>query len=144
MRTALLIPALDEAEVIGGVVREFAPWIERIVVVDNGSRDETAARAREAGAEVVLEQRRGYGSACLAGLRYLGERGPPAVVVFGDGDGACDPSDLPALLAPIASGTVTSRRTSPSSRIRLPSTKAPIVLVSDAGSEMKIAVTPAV
>ena len=74
--------------------------LRQIVLVDNGSTDRTAERAREAGAVVISEPKRGYGSACLAGLKHLAND-PPDVVVFSDCDGADDPSDLERLTAPI-------------------------------------------
>ena len=73
MRLSVIIPALNEEEPIGGVVREcLATKIpSEIIVVDNGSDDRTPDRAREAGAKVVSEPRHGYGRACLAGIRAL-------------------------------------------------------------------------
>jgi glycosyltransferase involved in cell wall biosynthesis len=103
MRVDVIIPALNEAPSVGEVVCALPRSLVRtVLVVDNGSTDGTATRAREAGAEVVLEPRRGYGSACLAGLRSL----PPdtEVVVFLDADGSDDPSSLHRLLAPIEAG----------------------------------------
>lgn len=113
-RISVIIPALDEAGAIGGVVRglraialppEAAGPVE-VVVVDNGSRDGTAEVAAAAGAVVVREPRRGYGSACLRGIAHLANArtGPPEIVVFADGDGSNDPADLPHLLAPILAG----------------------------------------
>lgn len=66
---------------------------DEIIVVDNGSSDRTAARARAAGARVVGESRRGYGQACAAGVAALPD--DCDIVVFLDGDG----SDVPALMA---------------------------------------------
>jgi len=101
----MIIPAVDEEGAIGGVVEGFRATglLDEIVVVDNGSRDRTVEVARAAGATVIHEPARGYGSACLGGLAYLRGRpgGPPRAVVFADGDGANDPRDLAALLAPI-------------------------------------------
>jgi glycosyltransferase involved in cell wall biosynthesis len=102
-RVALVIPALDEEAAIGAVVAA-APraWVDDLVVVDNGSRDRTAAVARAAGARVVAEPRRGYGAACWAGLRALGSE--IDIVAFLDGDGSQDPAELPRVLAPITDG----------------------------------------
>ena len=108
LEVAVVIPALDEEGAIGSVVSGFVGLdaVGEVVVVDNGSRDATAARARAAGATVVGAPARGYGRACQQGLAYLAERagGAPDVVVFADGDGANDPDDLRRLLAPISSG----------------------------------------
>ena len=101
-RTAtVIIPALDEDQSIGDVVRAIRdPRVGEIVVVDNGSRDRTAAEAHAAGATVLVEQFRGYGSACRRGLAYVAAQ-PPYVVAFVDADGADDPSHLGAILDPI-------------------------------------------
>ena len=102
MRLGAVIPALNEAETVGAVVRALrAHGVERVVVVDGGSRDGTPERAREAGARVIREERRGYGRACLAGVRALAEP-PPEAVVFVDADGSDDVDDLPALLDALA------------------------------------------
>lgn len=99
-----LIPALNEEACLPGVLADLRDrGLRRVVVVDNGSTDHTAAVAREAGAEVVYCGRRGYGSACLRGMDHL-HANPPEVLVFLDGDGADDPDDLAAILAPIEAG----------------------------------------
>ncbi|MCI4352985.1 MAG: glycosyltransferase family 2 protein [Thermoplasmata archaeon] len=98
---AVLLPALDEEGAVAEVVEGFRAQQTRVVVIDNGSRDRTAARARSAGAEVVIEPRRGYGRACLAGISYLAVGAPPQIVVFADCDGTVDPRDLPRLLRPM-------------------------------------------
>jgi glycosyltransferase involved in cell wall biosynthesis len=113
-RVGLVIPALDEERALPLVLAELPPGrVDIVVVVDNGSRDRTAEVARAAGAWVVREPRRGYGSACQAGLAALfGEHADPAqrvprpldrddVVVFLDADHSDFPADLPDLLAPI-------------------------------------------
>ncbi|MHC4838138.1 MAG: glycosyltransferase family 2 protein [Planctomycetota bacterium] len=98
-----LIPALDEEASLPGVLRGLeGRGLRRVVVVDNGSTDDTAGVAAAHGAEVTAEPRRGYGAACLTGLRYL-LAAAPEVVVFLDADGADHPDDLDALLAPIRS-----------------------------------------
>jgi glycosyltransferase involved in cell wall biosynthesis len=78
--------------------------VRRVIVADNGSRDGTARVARERGAIVVLEPRRGYGAACLRGLEAL-KSDPPDVVLFLDADGSDDPSEAPLVLRPILDGT---------------------------------------
>jgi glycosyltransferase involved in cell wall biosynthesis len=77
--------------------------VREVVVVDNGSRDRTAEVARAAGAVVVSEPRRGYGSACQAGLAYLRPR-PPLAIAFLEADGSDDPADLERVTAPILDG----------------------------------------
>lgn len=101
---AVVLPALDEEEAVEGVVRGFlAEGPERVVVVDNASRDRTAARAREAGALVVEEHARGYGRAVLRGLAEL-RAAPPRFVVVADCDGTIHPREVHRLLDPLRGG----------------------------------------
>lgn len=101
--TTVLIPALDEELAIARVIGEISSGrCHQIIVVDNGCRDRTAERARAAGAEVVREPRRGYGHACLAGLRRV--RAGTEVIAFLDADGSDYPADLHRLTAPIYRG----------------------------------------
>jgi glycosyltransferase involved in cell wall biosynthesis len=102
-RRVAVIPALDEEDAIGGVVAGIRPQVDAVVVVDNGSRDATAERALGAGAEVVREPRRGYGAACLAGVKRARHLGA-GVVLYLDGDGSDDPADAPRLLGPVERG----------------------------------------
>ena len=98
----VVIPAFDEEDSIGLVLEALADTgARRIIVADNNSRDETARIARQSGAEVVSAARRGYGSACLAGLHHLRCTGAPDVVVFVDADYSDFPEELPTLVAPI-------------------------------------------
>jgi glycosyltransferase involved in cell wall biosynthesis len=97
---ALVIPALNEGEVIGEVVRSIPALTDRIIVVDNGSADDTAKRAEEAGALVVAQPVRGYGRACRAGMKAAIAAGAD-VIVFIDGDGSDCPEFLEALVTPI-------------------------------------------
>jgi glycosyltransferase involved in cell wall biosynthesis len=101
---AVVIPALDEEKAIGRVVAGVRSRLrshDRLIVVDNGSQDATAAVAAAAGAEVVSEPRRGYGRACWAGVRAAAG---VEVVVLMDGDGADDPGAIPALAEPVLAG----------------------------------------
>jgi glycosyltransferase involved in cell wall biosynthesis len=98
-----VIPALDEEASIGAVVAGILRHADACVVVDNASRDATADVARAAGADVVREPRRGYGSACLAGVARARALGA-TIVLFLDADGSDDPDDAPELLEPIARG----------------------------------------
>ena len=102
-RTIAVIPALDEALNLDWVIRGIVPYVDRVIVADNGSTDATAAVARAAGAEVVSEPERGYGAACLAGLERARALGA-GTLLFLDADGSDDPSDAPALLAAVREG----------------------------------------
>jgi glycosyltransferase involved in cell wall biosynthesis len=99
----VVIPALDEEEPIGEVVRAvLREAVGEVVVVDNGSRDRTAERAEAAGARVVRQPQRGYGRACKAGMDAVA--GDCEIVVFLDGDGSDCPELIPRLIAPILAG----------------------------------------
>jgi glycosyltransferase involved in cell wall biosynthesis len=103
MTLALIIPALNEEGNVARTIGQVPPGlVSQLIVVDNGSTDATADRARNAGAEVVSEPRRGYGSACLAGLARL----RPDIEAIGilDADGSDDASVLPQMLALIERG----------------------------------------
>ena len=103
-RVAVVIPVFNEREslplVIGGIPGDA---VDEILVVDNGSTDGTDAIARGLPVRLVREKRRGYGSACLAGIAAL-EADPPEVVVFLDGDFSDHPEEMPRLLAAIQAG----------------------------------------
>ena len=98
---AVIIPTLDEEDSIGSVVRAIpSNLVGRIIVADGGSSDATAARATEAGAEVITVGR-GYGRGCLAAVQAAASSD---IVVFMDGDGADDPLALERLVAPLLAG----------------------------------------
>ena len=95
----VVLPVLDEAQAIPGVLGAMPPGF-RALVVDNGSRDGSAEVAGASGARVIIEPRRGFGSACYAGLMAA----ESDVVCFMDCDGSLDPGDLPRVTAPILTG----------------------------------------
>lgn len=97
-RAIVVIPAYNEAKAIGRVVRELKEWNVPVVVVDDGSADETSGRAREAGAVVLRnEVNRGKGESLIRGFKYALDEGREFILTF-DGDGQHDPSLLPVLL----------------------------------------------
>src|SRR5262245_59549449 len=100
---SVIIPCLNEAEPIAGVVAEVrAQGVDEVIVVDNGSTDATAACAKSAGARVISEPRRGYGRACAAGVAAV--RPDAEIVCFVDGDGSDVPAFLPDVVGPVAAG----------------------------------------
>ncbi len=106
---AFIIPAFNEEAALTPMLDGLRAALDAngcagadIIVVDNGSTDSTARVARECGARVVSEPRRGYGQACLAGIAELASGSE--IVVFLDADGSEDPRDLPQLLAPLRAG----------------------------------------
>lgn len=98
-----VIPARNHASTLGQVLRELpSRRLRSVVVVDNGSTDNTAEVARDAGAVVLHEARPGRGAACLRAQSHLEALPqPPDVVVFLGADGGDDPADLATLLVPI-------------------------------------------
>jgi len=101
-RIALVIPTLNEAEAIGGVLSAVPrDIVDEIIVADSSSTDGTAGIAEAAGARVVTLRERGYGRACRAGA---GAAGDCEIIVFLDGDGSDCPELIPQLVAPIIEG----------------------------------------
>ncbi|MBV6440569.1 MAG: putative glycosyltransferase [Saprospiraceae bacterium] len=101
----VLIPAWNEEKNLPLVLADIPKaWVRQVIVCDNGSTDGTANAAKAAGAMVVSQPERGYGNACLAGMRYLQTQPSseqPEIVVFLDGDYSDYPDELPKVVAPI-------------------------------------------
>jgi glycosyltransferase involved in cell wall biosynthesis len=103
-----IVPARNEAPCIAAVVRALlalrtpqdTPLLLEVIVADNGSTDDTARIASDAGARVVHVAQAGYGRACWEAV--CASRG--SVLLFVDGDGAADPADAPALVDALAAG----------------------------------------
>ena len=101
MMVCLVIPALNEADVIGEVVGSIPrSLVDQIIVVDNGSTDGTAQAAQSAGALLISQPTRGYGRACRAGVNAAIQAGAD-IVVFIDGDGSDCPEFINELIRPI-------------------------------------------
>ena len=98
----VIIPAYNEEESIAKVIREIPELVSEIIVVSNNSTDQTVKNAREAGATVLSEQKKGYGHACLCGINYVGKQSKrPDIIVFIDGDYSDYPEELTKLIRPI-------------------------------------------
>lgn len=98
----VIIPAFNEEDSIAHVINEIPNVVSEIIVVNNNSTDTTSKVAKDAGATVLNEDRKGYGYACLKGLDYLSsKKDKPNIVVFLDGDYSDYPEDLTIIIAPI-------------------------------------------
>ncbi len=95
----VIVPALNEETAIPHVVQAIPPeLVQRVIVVDNGSTDGTAAAALLAGAEVVMQPLAGYGRACRAGVDAARDAD---ILVFLDGDGSFDAREVATVIDPI-------------------------------------------
>lgn len=101
----VIIPAYNEESSIGLVLNDIPKSLVReVVVCNNASTDQTVAVARAAGATVVDQPKKGYGSACLKGMEYIKQKpleNQPDIVVFLDGDYSDHPEELSILIQPI-------------------------------------------
>lgn len=98
----VIIPAYNEALSIAQVIHAIPDFVEEIIVVSNRSTDETKKNAQQAGATVLSEPRKGYGYACLKGMKYLEKKAKNTdIIVFLDGDFSDYPEELPQLIEPI-------------------------------------------
>ena len=104
-RIAALIPAYREAAAIADVVHRTLPHVDLVLVVDDGSPDDTAALAKGAGAEVIVHDvNQGKGAAMKTGMQTLAERGFDFILLL-DGDGQHAPEEIPRFTAPARDGS---------------------------------------
>ncbi|MDW3650465.1 MAG: glycosyltransferase family 2 protein [Bacteroidia bacterium] len=105
MNIQVIIPAFNEADSIHKVVGDIpTELVKEVIVVSNGSTDETEERAKTAGATVLREEQKGYGFACLKGMSYIAAKAKseqPDIVVFLDGDYSDYPEEMKDLIKPI-------------------------------------------
>ena len=104
MKIIAVIPCLNEEHFIKDVVVKTINYVDKVIVIDDGSKDATARVAQEAGAEVVSHPRsQGAGAATRTGFETALKHGADIVVTI-DGDGQHNPEEIPRLLAPILKG----------------------------------------
>ncbi len=105
-KIVVIIPAYNEENSVAKVVNDIPPGlVDEVIVVNNNSNDDTDMNARNAGATVLHEKRRGYGFACLKGIEYIKQlQQVPDIVVFIDADYSDLPEEMPLLLQPIING----------------------------------------
>ena len=102
----VVIPAYNEEQSIGLVLRDIPAFVDEVVVVNNNSSDDTFNAAKRGGATVLTETRKGYGSACLKGLEYISASSGCDIVVFIDADYSDHPEEMEMLLQPILNNNI--------------------------------------
>ena len=104
MKILAAIPCFNEEATIGSVVIKAKRYVDEVLVVDDGSIDDTANVAKEAGATVIRHGgNRGYGAAIQSCIKYAREHDFDAMVIL-DGDGQHDANEIPTVLKPILEG----------------------------------------
>jgi glycosyltransferase involved in cell wall biosynthesis len=98
----VIIPAFNEQDSIGNVIRDIPNFVDEVIVANNNSTDNTKLVAERAGATVVFEPQKGYGYACLKAMAYISKKDyKPDIIVFLDGDYSDYPEELEHLVNPI-------------------------------------------
>jgi glycosyltransferase involved in cell wall biosynthesis len=103
----VIIPAFNEENAIVNVLKEIPDLVSEVIVVDNNSNDLTSISAKNAGATVLFEEKKGYGYACLKGLNYIqNQEIKPDIIVFLDGDYSDYPEELLKIIHPIIADNI--------------------------------------
>ncbi len=98
----VIIPAYNEQDSIGHVIKDIPSHVQEVIVVSNASTDQTEEVAANGGATVLIESNMGYGNACLKGMHYIASQEQhPDIIVFLDGDYSDYPEQLDNIIAPI-------------------------------------------
>jgi glycosyltransferase involved in cell wall biosynthesis len=104
-KISVVIPVYNEEESIAKVIDDIPkPLVDEIIVVDNGSTDNSGNIAKAHGATVLIEARKGYGAACMRGIVYLQDDTDLDILVFLDGDYSDEPKDMFMLIDKINDG----------------------------------------
>ncbi len=102
---AVIIPAFNEGRIIGTVVSEAKKYVATVIVIDDGSSDNTSQEAALSGANVIrLSRNQGKAAAVMTGCRYAKQCGFETIIML-DGDGQHDPNEIPVLAAPVMTGS---------------------------------------
>ncbi len=98
----VIIPAFNEQDAIANVIEDIPNIVQKIIVINNNSTDNTVKNAKKAGAIVLDEIKKGYGYACLKGMDYIAkQKEKPDIIVFLDGDYSDYPEQLVEIVQPI-------------------------------------------
>jgi len=98
----VIIPAYNEQDSIANVINDIPKIVNEVIVINNNSTDNTEINAKNAGATVLTENKKGYGFACLKGMEYINKQEiKPTIIVFLDGDYSDYPEQLTAIIHPI-------------------------------------------
>ncbi len=103
----VIIPAYNEQDSIANVINDIPNIVDEVIVVNNNSTDNTEINAKNAGATILSETRKGYGYACLKGMDYINkQKNKPNIIVFLDGDYSDYPEQLTEIIHPIVKDNI--------------------------------------